>query len=715
MPKAQAVWGIDIGQCGVKALRCVAGEEEGTVIADAFDFIEYTKVLSQPEANPAEEIAEALRQFLSRNSVAGDKVAISVPGQMGLSRFIKLPPVETKKIPDIVKYEARQQIPFDLADVIWDYQKMLGGAEAEGYALDTEVGLFAMKREQVAKALKPFDDAEIEVDVVQLAPLSICNLVAFDQLDLPDADLFDPENPPASVLVMSLGTDTSDLVITNGFRIWQRNIPIGGSHFTKALAKEMKQTFAKAEHIKRNAAQAENPKALFQAMRPVFNDLMTEVQRSINFFSNIDKKAKIKGALALGNTAKLPGLVRFLSQNLKLNVDRLESFRTLRGGAVVDAPAFKDNVLTFAVAYGLCLQVLQDTRIKTNLVLPEVVKERLIRSKKPWAVGAAAVLMLGLAIWFIGPTRILLSAYPDDYKEVEEKSTSFVGTVNSWTSDFQKTVMDHKKIHEVGDHLIYSIDKRKRWLQLWEAVQVCLPREKFEGFIPEKKSMENRIYITSMTSQEVPDLKAWYAAVLSGKDPLAGGIDDGGGQGGGAGPPSGGRAGGGSMGAMQGGAAGAPGDGAAPSTIKLPDDAPTGKGWVITLKGYHYHNNRELPDEMGANYVQRTLVEALKREQVVLPPKPNETEPQIVKIKNLGITHPVAIRPGNIDWNNMELNPDWDEKKSAGKAEKFIVQPIYPAKSEGYFTVQFAWRPDLPQTQPAGQTGTNQVAAANSR
>ena len=49
-------------------------------------------------------------------------------------------------------------------------------------------------------------------------------------------------------MVISLGTDTTDLVMTNGYRVWQRSIPIGGNHFTKALTKELKLTFAKAEH-----------------------------------------------------------------------------------------------------------------------------------------------------------------------------------------------------------------------------------------------------------------------------------------------------------------------------------------------------------------------------------------------------------------------------------------------------------------------------------
>jgi type IV pilus assembly protein PilM len=114
--------------------------------------------------------------------------------------------------------------------------------------------------------------------------------------------MFDPDNPPESVVVLSMGTDATDLVITNGFRMWQRSIPLGGNHFTKQLTKEMKLTFAKAEHLKRNARQAEDPKAVFQAMRPIFNDVVTEVQRSIGFFQGLDRKAKIKGVVLLGNT-----------------------------------------------------------------------------------------------------------------------------------------------------------------------------------------------------------------------------------------------------------------------------------------------------------------------------------------------------------------------------------------------------------------------------
>src|SRR5258707_14829617 len=122
MAKVVAAWGIDIGRCALKALRCRMDGDN--VVADGFDYIEYPKLLTQPEADAPQLIKEALEQFLSRNTVKGDGVAVSVSGESGLARYFKPPPVDAKKIADSVKYESRQQIPFSLADSSWDVQQL---------------------------------------------------------------------------------------------------------------------------------------------------------------------------------------------------------------------------------------------------------------------------------------------------------------------------------------------------------------------------------------------------------------------------------------------------------------------------------------------------------------------------------------------------------------------------------------------------------------
>src|SRR5467141_1117729 len=170
MAEQPGVWGIDVGQCALKAIRLVAIDGQAT--ATAFDYVEHPEILSQPDADPDQLVREALEKFLSRNSLRGDVVAISVPGQSGLARFVKLPPVEEKKITDIVRFEAKQQIPFPLDEVVWDFQKLGAGDVTDRYAMETELGLFAMKREMVSRYLDHFNEVHVDVHVVQMAPLA---------------------------------------------------------------------------------------------------------------------------------------------------------------------------------------------------------------------------------------------------------------------------------------------------------------------------------------------------------------------------------------------------------------------------------------------------------------------------------------------------------------------------------------------------------------
>ncbi len=107
--------------------------------------------------------------------------------------------------------------------------------------METEIGLFAMKRETVYKALEVFQEAEVEIALVQMAPLSLCNLIAYDLLqkdaNTPESD-GDKAGKKPCVVALDIGVESSSLVITDGERIiWQRPIPIGGNRFTRALTK----------------------------------------------------------------------------------------------------------------------------------------------------------------------------------------------------------------------------------------------------------------------------------------------------------------------------------------------------------------------------------------------------------------------------------------------------------------------------------------------
>ena len=69
MAETRAAWGIDIGQSALKAIKLRYIESAGQVVAEAFDYIAFPKILSQPDAIPKDLIRQALeerRQALKR-------------------------------------------------------------------------------------------------------------------------------------------------------------------------------------------------------------------------------------------------------------------------------------------------------------------------------------------------------------------------------------------------------------------------------------------------------------------------------------------------------------------------------------------------------------------------------------------------------------------------------------------------------------------------
>jgi type IV pilus assembly protein PilM len=483
MANTSGVWGIDLGQCALKAVRLEMIDDQLT--ATHFDYVEHPKILSQPDADPDQLTREALEKFLSRNDLKGDLVAISVPGQSGLARFVKLPPVEEKKIGDIVKFEAKQQIPFNLDEVVWDYQKLGSGTVTDGFALDTEIGLFAIKRDMVNRYLQHFKDVNVEVHLVQMAPLALCNFVAFDLLKKFNTPTENDETTAhgkkkSCVVALDLGTDSSNLVITDGERIiWQRPIPLGGNHFTRALTKDLKLTFAKAEHLKRNATKSVDKnidlKKILGSLKPVLNDFVGEVQRSLGYFTNTHRDAQVEYMIGLGNAFRLPGLQKFLSEKLGLNVKKLNKMTQLAGEPLTQ-PLFSDNILSFAVAYGLAIQGLKLGKLQTNLLPHEIRVERLIRAKKPWAVAAAAALLLGTA-------ACAISYAWEDKPYNDERLTNAITaseavskTASTQLSSFKNAQASAAAEETAVKSVIAGQEERLNWLALNRFITDCLPR-----------------------------------------------------------------------------------------------------------------------------------------------------------------------------------------------------------------------------------------------
>lgn len=461
MASGNAVWGIEVGQCALKAIKLRPAGDQLELLG--FDLIEHPRILSQPDANPDELIKAALEKFVSRNDWQGEPFVIGVPGQQTFSRFCKLPPVDPKKIPDIVRYEAMQQIPFDMDDVVWDYQTF-----STPDSPDLEVGIFAMRKDLIRKNIEYYSAVGIAPIAVQTVPSALYNFCRYDKQGAGDE---------GATVIVDVGAQNTDLIIVEQKSAWSRNIPLGGNSFTEALVKAFKLSFAKAENLKKTAAASKYARQIFQAMRPVFAELVAEIQRSLGFYASTHRDVELKKVLALGNAFRLPGLQKYLENNLTVGdgVVKLEKFNQIVPSANINAPQFAENILSFGAAYGLAIQGLGLAPISASLLPTELARIAVWRKKTPYFAAAAACLGLGMVFpW----TRSFLDqgALAADNDPNRMKVSQIIQTARGYQAEFGQAQADTGAQEEKIKKIIAMQTEHKLLLpRIMQVIHSALP------------------------------------------------------------------------------------------------------------------------------------------------------------------------------------------------------------------------------------------------
>ncbi len=434
MPRTQLAWGIDVGTTALKAVQLRRDGDK--VYLEAIEIIEHSRFLTEPDVDQKETVRDTLSKFLEKHVLRGQEVYVGSSGAASFSRFVKLPPVEPRKIPDIVRFEAIQQIPFPLDQVNWGYHSFRNIDSP-----DVEIGIFAIKTELVTKLLADFRALGITVHGVQILPLAVCN-----------AMLYEGRGGEKSAIVMDVGADHTDLIILDQGRLWLRNINIGGNTFTEALTKNFQLPFAKAENLKKNAATSKYAREIYQSMRPTFSDVVLEVQRSIGYYNSSHRESRLEHVVGLGGGFKLSNMQKYLTQNLSMDVQRLDNFNKIEAESRI-AAGLSEQVQLLAGAYGLALQAVGLGTINTNLLPPEIARQMQWKKKTPWFVGAAAAVVAGSLVagakYYLDASSFAASMRPSRQTINKKRLESANGWQQAYNSISNTYLQNRSKISSI--------------------------------------------------------------------------------------------------------------------------------------------------------------------------------------------------------------------------------------------------------------------------
>jgi type IV pilus assembly protein PilM len=453
---------VDFGATNIKLAEFELTEAGGLLLKQ-YGF----KSLGQDgtqEATREPAMLKSLHELLSEKSFGSRHVNICAPGYHTFSKFVKLPPVDTSKVTQIIQYEAQQNVPFPLEEVVWDYQIL--GATPTG---ELEVLLVAIKADIVEGLFRTAQNAGMRLQLVDVSPAAICNSFRYNYADM-----------EGCTMLLDIGAKTSNLLFFEKGNIYSRGINIGANAITQEFARESKLGYDEAEKTKieqgfvslggayeepENAHQA----AISKIARQVLTRLHIQVNQTIQFYRGQQGGSPPDRLFLSGGATSMPYTAQFFSEKLNLPVEYFNPLRNLQIDPGLNREELAKVAHSMGEVVGLGLRNLARCPVELNLMPKSSLKRQEFDQKKPYIVAAAfcLILMVWAAGWF--------------YNRVggeKEKALGVLKEKQAPLANYEQQLRDAsasmKRVHIEMDEYTDWLEDRWYWANLLTALRETL-------------------------------------------------------------------------------------------------------------------------------------------------------------------------------------------------------------------------------------------------
>ncbi|MFA6217419.1 MAG: pilus assembly protein PilM [Candidatus Omnitrophota bacterium] len=368
----QHVIGIDIGSSHIKVLQ-LQKISKGYLITDCV--IRSIPLDIREDALAKKKlIQDIIKKFIAESPIKTRFARLAISGKGIFVFSLSVPVINKKDLRGLIGLELKKRMPFqvDINNVSFDFFITGRGQDDKGPNL--QVTCIAVDRLALDEQMQFLKDINIRPVAINIIPDALGNLVSFC--------VEAPANK--TVMLLDVGANNTTLNFYKGRDlVFMRDIPVGGDHLTRAMAKPIDSgsqtielSFDDAEKIKRNcgipledesrtefltdygALLGEQISTMF---RPTLERLIMEITRTVSYYAKTFKAENIEELYITGGSSRLKNLDKFFLYNLERlkKVERLNVLKTIKGwtekGVLKQDFVMEQAAPHLAVAFGLCL------------------------------------------------------------------------------------------------------------------------------------------------------------------------------------------------------------------------------------------------------------------------------------------------------------------------------------------------------------------------
>jgi type IV pilus assembly protein PilM len=408
------------------------------------------------EAGREGAILKALQELLSEKSFSSRQSNVCAPGFHVFSKFVKLPPVDTSKVTQIIRYEAQQNVPFPLDEVVWDYQILGTSATSE-----LEVLLVAVKSEIIEGLFRVGESAGLRLKLVDVSSAALCNAFRYNYGDLEGCSM-----------LLDIGAKTSNLLFFEKGKVYSRSINIGANSITQDFANEAKLRFPEAEAVKLEKGsvslggayeEPEDPQAaaIAKIARQIMTRLHIQVNQTIQFYRGQQGGSAPDRLFLSGGASIMPYTAQFFAEKLNVPVDYFNPLRNIEIDPTLDLEELSKHAHSFGEVVGLGLRDLAHCPVELNLMPKSSIQRQEFAQKKPYLI--AAVFGVALAIFLVALAEGRISS------ALNGRSGEIKGKLAGLTKkdqDFKKAMATRAQLYTQAKAIDDLSDTHFYWINL---------------------------------------------------------------------------------------------------------------------------------------------------------------------------------------------------------------------------------------------------------
>ena len=319
--KKKPVIGIDIGEDSIKLVELKQGDK-GYQVLHIASIPTPAGALQEGNILDQEKVEIALMQLLSKSESIAQDVILNISAKNLIVRQIRLPLMPEKELQQAIEWETEKYIPMQKDSLHISFINF--GEIQSGQNKQLNILVAAAPKDLIFAYYDVLSRAGLNILAIEVVPIALWHSVAKN---------YKTDNKSEAIFMLEMGAQSTTVVVYRNQKLYfTRSIPIGGNEMDKSISMVLDVSDDKAKSLKEKhgitdpnndlTGFPENPAEKLQvAIKGTLSDLMQEIQRSINFYQELDIEVEIKKIIIIGGLANLRNIDEYISKELNIKVE----------------------------------------------------------------------------------------------------------------------------------------------------------------------------------------------------------------------------------------------------------------------------------------------------------------------------------------------------------------------------------------------------------